>query len=119
MKSHQYQISCEEIHMTRDELIDWLGEDNNVKVVVECEDADESLIVGPLIEKTYGCTVTDWDCGYLGTFWKYMFLQGGHVNAYKQDRDPLEIFGSATYLPACDFLRIIEGYSSVEVGDLL
>lgn len=105
--------------MTRDELIDLLGEDNQIKYIVVCDNANESLLVGPIIEKIYGVHESIWETHSPSDYWKYLFLSHGMVNAYRSCRDPLDNHKKATLLPACEFVKIALGICDVVFDDLL
>lgn len=105
--------------MTRDEIIDLLGEDDQIKHIVVCDNANESLLVGPIIEKIYGVPESSWETSSPSDYWKYLFLSHGMVNAYRSCRDPSDKYKNAALLPACEFVRIALGICDVVFDDLL
>lgn len=118
---HLYKLTIyyEKLHMTRDEIIDLLGEDDQIKHIVVCDNANESLLVGPIIEKIYGVPESSWETSSPSDYWKYLFLSHGMVNAYRSCRDPSDKYKNAALLPACEFVRIALGICDVVFDDLL
>lgn len=103
--------------MTREELIELLGSGDKIKAVISCENRQQSLIIGPMVEEIYGVTKTDWEME--GDYWKYIFLENSHVNAHSPGILG-EKFKSAKKISCDEFLAIVEGVRyDVNVNDLL
>ncbi len=103
--------------MTKEELIDLMGNGDKPKSIVVCESYEQSLEVGPLLEEIYEVRKTDWTCE--GYFWKYMRLEGGSVNAYGSAMPFRESLRGAAQISGDEFLRRVQGVSDVAVDDLL
>ena len=118
--------------MTRDELIEWMGNQNlstynGVNVVIDCPSSpEEAQEVADVIEEILGGSFNAKDDG--GRWWRWLWLHlvtnNRHINAYNTSASKERIaqrFKNAEIIPAEEALRMIRGDSSglIVVDDLL